>query len=166
MRSVSLAAAKAGLSALLDAVEAGEEVRITRRSKTVARLVPDDTPAAADTWAQRLRQFQQAQHDQPPLPDSAVALVPDSGSSAALHWLASQHSGPIWLSHWTWLEFTGVLAVCCRRGDMTTERLRAIHGEADALRRERLSLVEPSSVDQALLNGAQSLDCGELVLLI
>ncbi len=131
-------------------------------------------------------------------------LVPDSGSSAALHWLASQHSGPIWLSHWTWLEFTGVLAVCCRRGNIGTERLRAIHGEADALRRERLSLVEPSSVDflqaqqwlqqypqialrsadalhlaiaqrhglrvhtadQALLDGAQSLDCGELVLLI
>ena len=75
MRSVSLAAAKAGLSALLDAVEAGEEVKITRRGKTVARLVPDTTPAAADTWAERLRQFQRAQHDHPPLPGSAVALV-------------------------------------------------------------------------------------------
>ena len=31
MRSVSLAAAKAGLSALLDAVETGEEVRHHRR---------------------------------------------------------------------------------------------------------------------------------------
>jgi prevent-host-death family protein len=72
MRSVSLAAAKAGLSALLDAVEAGEEVRITRRGKTVARLVPDGTPVAADSWAERLQQFQQ---DQPPLPASAVALV-------------------------------------------------------------------------------------------
>ena len=52
-------------------------------------------------------------------------LVPDSGSRTALDWLASQHNGPIWLSHWTWLEFTGVLAVCCRRGDISTERLRA-----------------------------------------
>ena len=142
-----------------------------------------------------------------PYLDSCILLsllVPDSGSRTALDWLASQHNGPIWLSHWTWLEFTGVLAVCCRRGDISTERLRAIHSEADALRRERLSLVEPSSVDflqaqqwlqqhplialrssdalhlaiaqrqglrvhtadQALLNGAQSLDCGELVLLI
>jgi prevent-host-death family protein len=74
MRSVSLAAAKAGLSALVDAVEAGEEVRITRRGKTVARLVPDhatDT-ATPDDWAKRLQQFQQSQ---PPLPTSAVELV-------------------------------------------------------------------------------------------
>ena len=34
MRSVNLAEAKAGLSALLDAVEAGEEVVITRSSST------------------------------------------------------------------------------------------------------------------------------------
>ena len=47
MRSVSLAAAKAGLSALLDAVEAGEEVKITRRGKTVARLVPDHSGSNA-----------------------------------------------------------------------------------------------------------------------
>jgi len=74
MRSVSLAAAKAGLSALLDAVEAGEEVRITRRGKTVARLVPDHTANELEpqAWAERLQRFQQ---DQPPLPASGVALV-------------------------------------------------------------------------------------------
>jgi prevent-host-death family protein len=33
MRSVNLAEAKAGLSTLLDAVEAGEEVVITRRGR-------------------------------------------------------------------------------------------------------------------------------------
>ena len=39
MRMVGLAEAKAGLSALLDAVEAGEEVVITRRGQPVARVV-------------------------------------------------------------------------------------------------------------------------------
>ena len=41
MRTVGLAEAKAQLSALLDAVEAGDEVVITRRGKAVARLVRD-----------------------------------------------------------------------------------------------------------------------------
>jgi prevent-host-death family protein len=74
MRSVSLAAAKAGLSALLDAVEAGEEVRITRRGKTVARLVPDHSTSevAPQAWAERLKRFQQ---ELPALSSSGVALV-------------------------------------------------------------------------------------------
>jgi prevent-host-death family protein len=38
MRSMSVAQAKAHLSALLDAVEAGEDVEITRRGTPVARL--------------------------------------------------------------------------------------------------------------------------------
>jgi prevent-host-death family protein len=38
MRSFSVAQAKAHLSALLDAVESGEEVEITRRGVPVARL--------------------------------------------------------------------------------------------------------------------------------
>ena len=38
MRSLSVAQAKAQLSALLDAVEAGEDVEITRRGVPVARL--------------------------------------------------------------------------------------------------------------------------------
>jgi len=74
-------------------------------------------------------------------------LVPDSGSSAALHWFSKQEDQPIWLSHWTWLEFTGVLALCCRQGDLNSERLQAIHQEAETFRRERLSLVEVVSAD-------------------
>ncbi|MCT0225750.1 type II toxin-antitoxin system Phd/YefM family antitoxin [Synechococcus sp. CS-1328] len=74
MRTVTLAAAKARLSALLDAVEAGEEVVITRRGKTVARLVPDQgsrvDPSIA--WSARLRCFQQGQTN---LQASAVDLV-------------------------------------------------------------------------------------------
>jgi prevent-host-death family protein len=38
MRSISLAEAKAHLSELIDRVEAGEPVEITRRGKPVARL--------------------------------------------------------------------------------------------------------------------------------
>jgi predicted nucleic acid-binding protein len=74
-------------------------------------------------------------------------LVPDSGSSAALHWFSKQEDQPIWLSHWTWLEFTGVLALCCRQGDLSSERLQVIHQEAESFRRERLSLVEVVSAD-------------------
>jgi len=39
MDKVTVAEAKAGLSALLDRVEAGDEVVITRRGRSVARLV-------------------------------------------------------------------------------------------------------------------------------
>lgn len=39
MDKVTVAAAKAGLSALLDRVEAGDEVVITRRGQPVARLI-------------------------------------------------------------------------------------------------------------------------------
>lgn len=74
-------------------------------------------------------------------------LVPDSGSRAALDWFSGQKEQPIWLSHWTWLELTGVLALCGRRGDLNSERLQLIHQEADAFRRERLSLVEVLSAD-------------------
>jgi predicted nucleic acid-binding protein len=74
-------------------------------------------------------------------------LVPDSGSCAALQWFSGQENRPVWMSHWTWLELTGVLALCCRRGDLSSERLQLIHQEADAFRRERLSLVEVVSAD-------------------
>ena len=44
LRSFSVAEAKAKLSELLDAVEGGEVVSITRRGKPVARIVPDPAP--------------------------------------------------------------------------------------------------------------------------
>jgi prevent-host-death family protein len=73
MRMVGLAKAKAGLSALLDAVEAGEEVVITRRGQPVARVVREH-PRSIDShdWPVRLR----ALHgDQPPPAGSAVELL-------------------------------------------------------------------------------------------
>lgn len=44
METVNLAHAKAHLSELLDRVEAGEEVLITRRGRTVARMSPVARP--------------------------------------------------------------------------------------------------------------------------
>ncbi|NMG45324.1 type II toxin-antitoxin system prevent-host-death family antitoxin [Aromatoleum toluvorans] len=58
MRQVQIAHAKAHLSALLELVEAGEEIVIARRGKAVARLVPEQRVlrSAADVlrevWAQ------------------------------------------------------------------------------------------------------------------
>ena len=75
MRTVGLAEAKAQLSALLDAVEAGDEVVIIRRGQAVARLVRNaqgPQPKAAIYWPQRLGGFHAGQ---PNLAGSAVALV-------------------------------------------------------------------------------------------
>lgn len=44
MRSVSVAEAKAHLSELLDAVEQGEELEITRRGKPIAKVTPLPPP--------------------------------------------------------------------------------------------------------------------------
>lgn len=44
MKSVSVAEAKAKLSEILDAVIAGEDVMITRRGKTIAKIVASDLP--------------------------------------------------------------------------------------------------------------------------
>jgi prevent-host-death family protein len=44
MKSVALAEAKAHLSALIDAVEAGESISITRHGKPVAQLIAAEKP--------------------------------------------------------------------------------------------------------------------------
>lgn len=44
MHTVSVAEAKAHLSELLNQVEAGEEIVITRRGQPVARLAPEKKP--------------------------------------------------------------------------------------------------------------------------
>ena len=73
MRKVALAQAKAQLSALLDAIEAGEEVVITRRGQPVARMVREHPHrAGSPDWVNRLR----ALHgDQQGPEGSAVALL-------------------------------------------------------------------------------------------
>jgi prevent-host-death family protein len=50
MRHVQITEAKARLSGLLAAVEAGETVAIMRRGRIVARLVPDLPTSAAEAF--------------------------------------------------------------------------------------------------------------------
>ncbi|HEX8224279.1 MAG TPA: type II toxin-antitoxin system prevent-host-death family antitoxin [Allosphingosinicella sp.] len=65
MDSYSLADAKARLSELIDRVEAGESVEITRRGRAVARVVPAaKTPSPIDWEAlRRLTEGQPMQKD-------------------------------------------------------------------------------------------------------
>jgi prevent-host-death family protein len=48
MREIQASAAKARLAELLDQVERGETVVITRHGKAIARLVPDEEARRAD----------------------------------------------------------------------------------------------------------------------
>lgn len=50
MRTVAVAEATSQFSALLAAVENGEEVAITRRGRVIARLIPDAARSAADVF--------------------------------------------------------------------------------------------------------------------
>lgn len=63
MRTLTLAETKAHLSAVVDRVEAGEEIVITRRGRRVARIVREtEFPAAtADALVDELRNFVLAQ---------------------------------------------------------------------------------------------------------
>jgi len=73
VRTMTLAATKAHLSAVVDRVLAGEEVVITRRGRAVARIVADrPVPATDTTWIDGLAGFVAAQ----PLAvtDSVVAM--------------------------------------------------------------------------------------------
>ena len=45
------------------------------------------------------------------------------------------------------LEFSGVVALYLRRGDITAQRGLAIHAEFECFRQERLSLLEPRGAD-------------------
>lgn len=63
MRIITLADAKAHLSAVLDNVAAGQHVVVTRRGRPAARIVPEPAPArrAASSWIEGLRGFVEAQ---------------------------------------------------------------------------------------------------------
>lgn len=48
MRTLAVYEVKANLSTLLDQVEAGEEITVTRRGVPIARIVPDHPPTKPD----------------------------------------------------------------------------------------------------------------------
>lgn len=56
MRTVPVVEAKSQFSALLAAVEGGEEVVITRRGRAIARLIPDVPRSAADAFRECWRE--------------------------------------------------------------------------------------------------------------
>jgi prevent-host-death family protein len=56
MKQIGDLEAKNELGALLDLVEHGEEVLITRRGKAVARLVPANDPERARAAGRRIRE--------------------------------------------------------------------------------------------------------------
>jgi antitoxin (DNA-binding transcriptional repressor) of toxin-antitoxin stability system len=59
---MTLAATKAHLSAVVDQVQAGEEIVITRRGQPVARIVAETQPVPTDTrWIDDLTDFVEAQ---------------------------------------------------------------------------------------------------------
>lgn len=51
MKTVAIYEMKANLSHLLDQVEAGEEITVTRRGVPIARLIPDHPPVKPDVAA-------------------------------------------------------------------------------------------------------------------
>ena len=60
MTTVPLAQARQQLSGLLDRIQAGEFVVISRHGKPVARLIPEPSgQAVAELWLERLRRLHQ-----------------------------------------------------------------------------------------------------------
>lgn len=82
MRSLSVAEAKAQLSALLDAVEAGEDVQITRRGKPVARLTtPQSVPGESFDLNHFLAGTTQQPLHQGPGADAFIATLRENSRS-------------------------------------------------------------------------------------
>jgi prevent-host-death family protein len=80
MRTIGAFEAKTHLSSLLDAVDQGEQILITRHGRPVARLVPAEGPDNATVSAAiaRLKQFSQGQT----LGDVTVQELRDAGRRA------------------------------------------------------------------------------------
>ena len=71
MITVNLAHAKAHLSELIDRIEGGEAVVITRRGRPVARIGPVEPPKRPVDF-QSLKEFRKTL---PPLPKSSAELI-------------------------------------------------------------------------------------------
>lgn len=69
MRQVGTFEAKNRLSALLDLVQAGEEVTITRNGKAVARLVPAKTVRDVEEAREAVRAIRELRKNVRPDPD-------------------------------------------------------------------------------------------------
>jgi len=63
MREVPVFEAKNKLSALLDEVEAGAEIAITRRGRRVARLVPPESQRTGETARRAAAEIRKLAHE-------------------------------------------------------------------------------------------------------
>ena len=77
MKSISVVEAKARFSAVLAAVEAGEEVAVTRHGKVIARIVPDRSPIAADAFRDFWQDDDIDLQEPPDLPAEPVTSLDD-----------------------------------------------------------------------------------------
>jgi prevent-host-death family protein len=79
MRTLTLAETKMHLSAVVDQVEAGEEIVITRRGRRVARIVPERElqQAGAAEILDELRVFVMSQPEQPRPASEVVRALRD-----------------------------------------------------------------------------------------
>ncbi|MEB3331016.1 MAG: type II toxin-antitoxin system VapC family toxin [Synechococcaceae cyanobacterium] len=71
----------------------------------------------------------------------------DDGYPAAETWLAEADGQELWISHWVLLEFASATAVRLRRGDLNATKAAAVQVGLEALRHERLAMVEPRGED-------------------
>lgn len=74
MKAIGIFEAKSTLSRLIEQVEAGAEILLTRHGKPVARLAPlaEEKPAAPADWAAELRAFRHGR-DRGTAPGSSLA---------------------------------------------------------------------------------------------
>jgi prevent-host-death family protein len=85
MKSVGLAEAKATLSALLDRVEKGETVTITRHNEPIAELRPVKAPARGlRPWGLAKGEFVVPDDFNDPLPDDLLDLFEGKGEDPLL----------------------------------------------------------------------------------
>ena len=73
MKQVQASIAKAQFAELLDQVERGETVVITRHGKPVARLVPEDEPRQAKIGEAIARIIERRKHNQPATIEERIA---------------------------------------------------------------------------------------------
>jgi prevent-host-death family protein len=81
MRQIQSSEAKAKFSELLDAVEAGETIVISRHGKPVARIVPDDGAQATQgrRAVEALRRFRALQAYTGPITVEEILSMRDEG---------------------------------------------------------------------------------------